>query len=219
MTLVLFRKYKTNLSCRGQILCNPSCAPRKQRMPVYVVKISKYHLSSSRLTSSQYTHIYPIILLLLVLLIYHFSIKNRFASRDVQPHKNLDFIFLPVLQFWMILYVLYFLVLKKKKSIYQHEFCKALENRWKLKDIHISLALHWWELHYYCLLPWYLSFSLSLMPHPPTINRIISQIVRKSRVEARVKKSLQRTLEGYEEESISRVPHTLNYFLALLHDT
>lgn len=56
------------------------------------------------------------------------------------------------------------------------------------------------------------------MPHPPTINRIISQIVRKRRVEARVKKSLQRTLEGDEEESISRVPDTLNHFFVLLHD-
>lgn len=49
------------------------------------MKIGKYHLSSSRLISSQYTHIYPRILLLLVLLIYHFSIKNRFASRDRYP--------------------------------------------------------------------------------------------------------------------------------------
>lgn len=51
-------------------------------MPVYIVKISKYHLSSSRLISSEYTHIYPKILFLLVLLIYHFSIKNRFAFTD-----------------------------------------------------------------------------------------------------------------------------------------
>lgn len=67
----------------------------------------------SKLISAYYIYIHPVTLLLLAL-IYHFSVKDYVCiQRQVDMFsnkKNLQFTFIPVLQFWVILYVLSFLV-------------------------------------------------------------------------------------------------------------
>lgn len=57
--------------------------------------------------------------------------------------------------------------------------------------ISTSLTQHRSALQYYCLLPWYPDSSLSLVPHPLTINRIISQKIRKRRIEEENKEITQ----------------------------